>query len=433
MRVCIVHQNATPSSDHGYPRHFFLGRELVKRGHEVTVVASAFGHKTGRSRLAPGESVRRETHDGIDFVWLRTPGYRGNGAARLKDMLAFVRRVLALTPAALPNRPDLVLGSSPPPFAAWAALILARRFRVPFVLEVRDPWPQVLVEVGGMSRWHPLIVTMARIERLLCRRADAIVSASRYATPHYVSRGAEAQAVHWVPQGVDAASLPAPAPPPARDEFLLAYAGAHGMANGLDALLDAAAILQHDPATRRAKLRLIGDGPEKPRLMRRAAEEGIRNVVFDEPVPNADIHTVLTEADACVINVRNLPLYTWWASWQKIGDYMAAGRPVVIASSAYDNPVRDAQSGITVAGDDAAGLAGSVKALMALTPTERWEMGLRGRRHIEENYAFAQLAERLETVLLSVRQAGRRAAESAPSLPSRHMAQTAARLPEADR
>lgn len=401
MRVWIINQYAVPPTQAGITRHYTLANELIKRGHEVTVIASSFDHVTRQeTRLGAGEASRLETIGKVPFLWLRTPPYRGNTLARMKNMVVFARQVLAEVPRSPLSAPDVVIGSSPHLFGALAAERLARRYQVPFVLEVRDLWPQSLIDLGNVPAHHPLVVALGHIEKHLYRQADRILALLPGAVEHMAAKGARREQVVYLPNGADLSMVPAPEPPPANARFTLVYAGTHGLANGLDDLLDAAAILQAEGWGDRVAMRFIGDGPEKPRLARRALEEGLSLVSFDPPVAKEAIHQTLQRADAFMVTMHAIGLYRYGISFNKIYDYMAAGRPTVLGASSSNNPIADAGCGLTVPAGDARAMADAIRQLAQMSPAERWEMGQRGRSAVERHHDFRRLAEVLEATLL---------------------------------
>ncbi len=396
MNIWLVNHYAILPQQAGGTRHYTLARELVERGHQVTIVASSFDHTTRQELHIPdGTPSRLEVVDGVRFLWLRTPPYEGNSAQRLWNTMVFARNVLGLRAEDLGGRPDVVLGSSPHLFAAWAAERLARRHRVPFVLEVRDLWPQSLVDLGSFSEGHPFIRWLEYIERGLYRRARHIITLLPGAKEHIVQKGGLPDRITWIPNGADADSLPPPGPPTLKDSFELMYAGTHGLANGLQVVLDAADRLRTSPL----RFRLVGDGPDKPRLMAMAEKKGLANVVFEPPVSKNQIPGLLREADAFLMVLRDSPVFRWGVSPNKLFDYMAAARPVIFSVNTPLNPVAAARAGITIPAEDADALAEAALELSTMSPEERWQMGLRGRKYVEENHNLNLLANKLELVL----------------------------------
>jgi glycosyltransferase involved in cell wall biosynthesis len=337
--------------------------------------------------------------DGVRFVWLRTPSYRRNGALRVVNMLAFAASTRWGRWRRLVSAPHVIVGSSPHPFAAFAAQRLAHSLSVPFVFEIRDFWPQSLIDLGNLSRLHPFILVLSAIERHLLARAAEIVTPLPCAREYLVRRGVDGERVHWVPNGVDGLPKLAPAPVGGSRPFTIVYAGAHGLANGLDVVLDAAAHLQRIGPDVPIVFRLVGDGSEKPRLETRAAAEGIANVRFAPPVPKRDVPAMLAEADACLLILKDSPVFRWGVSPNKLFDYMAAARPVIFAVNAPNNPVADAEAGLTVRAGDPIALSAAAIAMARSAPEEREAMGLRGRALVAAEYTQEHLALRFEAAL----------------------------------
>ncbi len=245
MNLWIVNHYAIPPQRAGGTRHYTLAKELIRRGYRVTIIASSFDHATRReAHLAPGEPFKLEVIESVPFLWLRTPPYAGNSVARIWNMTVFAYRVWRSAGEALLGKPDVVIGSSPHPFAALAAERLATRFRVPFVLEVRDLWPQTLIDLGGFSPRHPFILLLESIERYLYRKASRIITLLPGAGEHIREKGGDLSRVVWIPNGIDLELSPSPQPPRLNQVFTIMYAGAHGLANGLDLVLDVAALLE---------------------------------------------------------------------------------------------------------------------------------------------------------------------------------------------
>ena len=397
MRVWLVNHYALPPSEPGGTRHYTLARELIRSGHDVTVIASSFNHATGmQMSCAHGKLRTFEKFGEVPFLLFRVPAYRGN-MARLWNMFVFAFEVwLGLGTKAM-RKPDIVIGSSLTLLAAFAAERLARRLCVPFVLEIRDLWPQTLVDMGMPPR-HPAVVGFGMIERYLYRNADKIVTLLPNASEYMVPRGARSNDITWIPNGVDVELVPSPQVLTPHDVFTVMYAGSHGLSDALDSVLDAAGILNTE-APGRFCFRFVGDGPNKPELRRRVETENIANVVFDEPVPRQQVFSTLQDADAFIITAKKTDLYRYGISPNKLHEYMAAARPTIFAGNSHNNPIAEAAAGITVAPEDPRAIATAVKTLAAMSDDERWNMGLRARRYIEEHHDFTGLARRLERVL----------------------------------
>lgn len=398
-RVWVVNHYAQEPTSPGGTRHYSLARHLVEYGWTATVLAASTELNTSRQRLLGLRLLREETHGGIPFCWFRAPTYSSNGAGRLANMLAFAAHVV-LAPA-LHRRatPDAVIGSSVHPFAAWAGLRLARRHRVPFIFEVRDLWPQTLVDMGAVREGSPLVWLLRKLEQHLYRAAARIVVLMPRADEYICRLGIPREKIVWIPNGVELSEVEPIPRPPNGSVFSLMYFGAHGRANGLDNILAAMAQLRDMHTNVRVSLRLVGDGPLKPSLIEQAKRLGLDNVFFEPPVAKAAIPTLAAEADAFVVNLVDLPIYRYGMSLNKLFDYLAAGRPVVFAGASINNPVAEAQAGISVPPGDPDALAGAIAKMAMMPPTERLEMGRSAYAFVKAHHDFRILARRLADCL----------------------------------
>jgi glycosyltransferase involved in cell wall biosynthesis len=382
-------------------RPYYLAREWVRAGHTVTIVAASQSHVRNR-QPATREHFERETVDGIDFVWCKTPPYHGNGIGRVVNIAVFLRR-LGQWRRWLQGRPDVVIASSTYPADIRAARRLARRHGAILVWEVHDLWPLSPIELGGMSRLHPFIVWMQHAENVACRDADIVVSMLPKADAHLREHGMAQGKFVYVPNGIDPeewGEVPAPLLPQPHSEavgaarasghLLVAYAGSHGVANALDSMLDAAALMRNEAVT----WLLVGGGPQKPALQRRVADEGLDNVVMLDAVPKAAIPALLRQMDVLYLGLQREPLFRFGISPNKLMDYMMAARPVVCAIDAGNDLVGDAGCGTTIAPEDPVALAAAVRAMQKMSLNERDRVGLAGRAFAEQHHVYAVLAQR---------------------------------------
>jgi glycosyltransferase involved in cell wall biosynthesis len=400
-----VNQFAALPGDGGGTRHFELGRELVRRGWRVTILASDLHlHRRDYTRRKNSDSREEvvETLDGVEIRWLWAASYRANNWRRAWNWLSFgasVRRAMRKL-----ERPDVIIGSSPQLFAARAAWQAARARSVPFVFEVRDLWPESLIAIGG--RKGPGYRVLEWVANKLYRVARQIVVLTRGTRDYLVARGIPAPKLVYVPNGVD---IHAVAPPDSDagepvnsgyDTFV--YAGAHGPANGLDCVLDAAELLRDSP---KARFLLIGDGPIKDELAADAARRGLDNVEFRGAVSKPELTKVLQSAAAGLMVLRDSPLFAFGVSPNKLFDYLAVALPVVCnVPGEVAGMVKEAGAGFQAADTSGAALADAVRRLMVASVAERKRMGAAGRVWVEREHSREVLGARLDGFL---RQAAR--------------------------
>jgi glycosyltransferase involved in cell wall biosynthesis len=290
---------------------------------------------------------------------------------------------------------DLVWGTTPPLFQGFTAWLVARMKRVPFLFEVRDLWPYFAIAVGVLRQ--PLLIRLSEgLERFLYRKADRIVVNSPGYIGHVQERGG--RFVELVPNGVDVSMFD-----PSLDgavyrrtwglegNFIALYAGAHGMSNDLGVLREAAGLLRDHPEI---SLVLLGDGKEKPGLIASAKALGLENILFVPPVPKEEIPHALAAADACIAILKPINAYKLTYP-NKVFDYMAAGRPIVLAiDGVIRQVVEEAGAGIWVAPGDPQALANALLHLATARDMGR-QMGQAGREHVGEHFNRPDLAHRM--------------------------------------
>jgi len=385
-RVLLLNHFAVPLHAPGGTRHAELVSHLANW--EGTIVA---GNRNLLTR------ARTDFDRAFRAVWVSP--YSDNGPARVLNWLSFV--VTSLVAGVRLPRPDVVYASSPHLFAGVSGWLLARIRRSAFVLEVRDLWPDVLVDMGTLRGDSIVLRVLRSLESFLYRRAERIVVLTPGVGTRLAERGIWPAKIVVIPNGADPADFASPAPRSdvrARfgfDGFTVLYAGAHGPANALDLVLDAAAKV----ATVRSDVRfvLVGDGVQKPALVARASREGIDNVRFLEPVAKNDMPALLHAADVGLHVLADVPLFHFGVSPNKLYDYLAAGLPVVTNTPGEVAAiVRDADAGVAVA---PTAIDEGVLCIVGASDERRRAWSEHGRAWMAANRSRRALAAKLETML----------------------------------
>jgi glycosyltransferase involved in cell wall biosynthesis len=402
MHILLIHQAFAALDEPGGTRHHELARYLAQRGHRISVIASPVSYLTGTAPRGGTQWVEHQ-HDGEQITVLRAYTYHAIHRSFFHRLVGFFSFMVSSFLIGLKVKDvDLVWGTSPPIFQGFTAWMLSRLKRVPFLFEVRDLWPAFAVAVGVLHN-RLLIRASEWLERFLYRRADLVVVNSPGFIPHVQARGA--QRIELVPNGADpgmfnphddgAAFRQAHA---LEAKYVVLYAGAHGISNDLGVVLEAANLLQDQPEI---AIVLLGDGKEKPHLMQRASTMRLQNIHFLDPLPKKEMSTALAAADACIAILKPIEMYkTVYPN--KVFDYMAAGRPVVLA---IDGVIREvveaARAGIPVPPGDAQALANAIRNLAGHRQKGR-QLGLNGRRYVETHFHRATLAAKMSQLMESL-------------------------------
>lgn len=385
QRVLVLNHFALPRSIGGGTRHVELFGRV--EGWQHTIVASNRNNYT-RQTFSTDEP---------NFVTVPTPGHSSNGIGRVLGWLTYV--LGALWVGIRQRGVVVVYASSPHLLAPFAGLMLARLRRAAFVLEIRDLWPRSMVELGYLAPGSALHRVLVGLEGFLYRKADRIVAVSGGWGEHFASFGVLADKVVVISNGAEPADfVPTKTKQQARadlgldpDSFVSVYAGAHGPANGLDQVVDAAAKLPTHTFL------FVGDGLDKPRLRERAADEGLSNVRFVDAVPKAELADLLVAADAGLHILADTALFHEGISSNKLYDYLACGLPAITnVRGEPADAITAARAGVACA---SGGLVDAVRELDQAGPDERAAMGARGRAYVEAHVSRTAMAERLGAVL----------------------------------
>jgi glycosyltransferase involved in cell wall biosynthesis len=332
VEILVVNHYAERADASAGTRHSDLAREWVRQGHGVGIVSCSFSH-FGAAGISEPHEHRSSRQAGVQWRALWAPPYSHNGVKRIANVAVFAGRVALLNVGDV----DVVVGSSPDPLAAFGAMRLARRAGSPFVFEVRDLWPETLVDLGAMGAEGKLARCMYALERRLIEDADAVVGVMPGITDYIEQRQLRVNIVRWIP------NAPSPSQGTAdlnedhlsaireirgEDGFVALYAGSHGPANGLAAVVRAAALCVSQGRSD-IKVVLVGSGPEKARLKRLAS--GFSNVAFLDAVPKSQVGSLLAAADGLVFHLSDAPVFRFGISPNKLADYAASGRPILFA------------------------------------------------------------------------------------------------------
>jgi len=386
-------------------RPYNVARAFIDAGHEAIVFCASFHHLSPQP-VGPEMIGRPSEHDGITYYCLPTRSYRGNTLGRLQNMLDYNRGLRGLGRQIQQGRlkpPDIIVSSSPHPLAYAPAFRLVRKYGSALIYEIRDMWPLALVEMTHLHPLNPIILRMSYLEKHACRHADAVVSLLCNARDYMVHRGLSPERFFYIPNGVSArewATAPTPLPPEYQQHFdeirktgklIVVYAGSHGPPNALDQILDLQRLKLPD---RPYHFVLIGDGASKEMLYRRVRKEQIDFVTFLPRMEKTRTRSALMQADVGFIGWKKSAVYQLGISPNKIGDYFMAGKPVLHAVDAGNDPVAEAGAGISTIPYGPVQLDSALRKLAAMNPAEREQMGLRGRQFALDNLEWNILGAR---------------------------------------
>jgi glycosyltransferase involved in cell wall biosynthesis len=377
-----------------------LGRAWAAAGHDVHVLTGFPHHPTGRIPPEYRSAFRRgyshENFEGVHLhrTWIFPAANRGK-VRRSLNYASFMASAALVGSLRLP-RPDVIVATSPQLLCAAAGYLLAARFRVPLVMEVRDLWPESLVAVGASGSRSSLVGTLERLAKGLYRRASHIVTVTETQREVIVRAGIPAERVSVVPNGVDlpffeaGAAIPDTAVALPDDRFLVTYIGTIGMAHHLETLLEAAGLLRGDS---RFLFRLVGEGARRQALEAQARSAGLANVEFCGQRPRGEVARWIAESSACAVLLRRNDVFRTVVP-SKILEIMAVGRPILLGVEGEAKAlVERAAAGVVVEPENAAHLAAAIQALAGDRARCR-QFGENGRKFAAREFLREKLADR---------------------------------------
>jgi colanic acid biosynthesis glycosyl transferase WcaI len=410
MQILYFSQYFPPEVGATQTRAYEMSRYLASRGHRVTVVTEVPNHPSG---IIPahyrGRLIERRREKGVDVIrlWVWASPEK-TFKSRMRFYLSYMG-MAGIAGSLVKGRYDLVYATSPPLFVGAAGLLAATVRRLPLVFEVRDLWPESAVALGELGNARA-IAAAEQLEKLLYRRAARVVAVTHGIQARLVERGVNPSKVELIPNGANT-DLFAYSETGRRavrdklrldDKFVVLYAGIHGIAQGLETLLQAAKRLQERSDI---TFLLIGEGPRKGDIARMKEEMNLGNVTMLPEVPSTQMPSYLSAADCAIVPLKKEAVFRG-ALPSKMFEAWACSRPVVLSVEGEAEAIlKEAGGGIPSTPEDPEPMAQAILQ-MAGNREEAEAMGARGRDYVVAHYSRHEQAQALETLLLEVTRQG---------------------------
>lgn len=396
--VLINHYAGSPEMGMEF-RPYYLAREWVSMGHRVRVIAGDFSHL----RIKNPEVLKdfqREYIDGIEYYWVRTGTYQGNGVRRAFTMFRFVGKLwFSADKIAEKWKPDVVITSSTYPLDTYAGQRIAKKSGAKLIHEVHDMWPITLIELGGMKRTNPFVLLMQIAENSFCRHSDYIVSLLPESKLYFIKHGMKPEKFKTISNGVvlEEWSNTEMLPDEHRKvlealkqsgKFVLCFFGSHTRSYGLDYLIEAVQKLKNSNIA----VVFVGNGNQKEELQALSKKEQENSFIFLPPVPKLAVPELLKYADALYVGALRNDMFRFGICMNKLFDSMMSGKPILYAVEAPNNYIKRYQCGVSVEAENMDSLSEGIRILYEMPEKERMKMGLNGTQAVKEHYTYEKLA-----------------------------------------
>ncbi len=382
-------------------RTYDYATELTNLGHKVTFFTSSYSHFTHEERLTPDEKWREEWFGNIRVIWLKTFPYKDNGWQRGVNMLSNAWRSFWVG-RQIKEKPDIIFGPSVPLFTGLSAYFLSKIKRSRFVFEVRDIWPQALIDLGLIKSNGIIDKVLSKIEVFLYKKAKKIIAVLPFAHIHITKFNIDKEKIIWIPNGVnlrrfsESTSYIKP-----KDSFTIMYIGSFAATHEIQVILNAAKHFQKE-GNKKIKFIIVGGGKRLHAQKDHTASDNLENVEFRGSISKGEIAQTQEEADVLVASVKDTPVYQFGINSNKIFDYLASGRPIIFAGNSPNDPISDASAGISIPPEDTAAMIKAIQTLFTMPSEDLQQLGKNGRHYAENNFDIRILAKKLERTLFGI-------------------------------
>lgn len=410
MNIWIVNHYAIPPSMGGLVRHYYFSKYLQKKGHTVKIFTSSKIHNTDINMIKDRSLYREEMEDGVEYTFVRSRDYKGNGMDRVVNMMDLPFKTWkAMKLFYKKQKPDVIYTSSPDLFVAFFALRFGRKHKIPVVVEVRDLWPESIVEYNKISRKNPVIQILYQLEKWIYKKADQLIFTMEGGKEYICDKGwdkvVDLKKVNHVNNGVDLEEFEEnykkyqiEDPDLMNDStFKVIYVGSIRQVNNLGTLVDAARYLKDDKSI---QILIYGDGTEKKKLEEECNANNL-NVKFKGRVEKKYIPFILSHSDLNVINVRAAALNKYGCSWNKLFEYMASSKPILCNLPVKYDLIKKYHLGITRRFADGEAYKNAILKFVNMDKKE-YEQYCRNSRECGKMFDYKNLATKIEIILQKV-------------------------------
>jgi glycosyltransferase involved in cell wall biosynthesis len=401
MNILLLHQYYLEEDDHGGSRWNEITKQWVENGHHVQVIAGMMHYTSSEKRVEyKGKWFKKKRQGSIDVMRCHvSETYNSNFIGRLWAYFSFVFSSLWAGLFKVEGKYDVIIVTSPPLFIGISGYIISLFKRTPYVFEIRDLWPESAIDTGVVT--NKFIIKLAyALEKFIYKKAiliNVLTPAFRDNLIH--KKGITEDKIIFIPNAADFSLSDDlvqnfdvkefKVGNDLNNKFVITYVGAHGLANHLDQVLDTAHLLKDTNVL----FLLIGDGMEKPRLIRKAKDENIQNVRFINPVPKADVFKYILASDMGTSVLKNVETFKTVYS-NKTFDYMACKKPILMAIDGVSRDlVEQADAGIFVQPENSQDFAQKIMQYLS-NPSEINIQGENGYRFAKENFYRMVLANK---------------------------------------
>lgn len=407
MNIWLINHYAVPPMYYPLARQTCFAKHLMEMGHDVTIFAASTVHNSDKNLITDGQRWREETVDGVHYVYIKCADYQDSGLKRVYNICEFAWKLPSVCKKF--PKPDAIVATSMPPTSCAMGIRLAKKYGCKGVAEIADLWPESIVAYDIAGPKNPAVILLRWLEKWIYKKADAVVFTMENAYKYIEEQGWENQIpkskVFYVNNGVDLTLFRHnrdnykldDSDLDNKDIFKVVYTGSIRKVNNLGLLLDAAKKVEDQ----KVRFLVWGDGDELPALKERVKAENISNVIFKGRVDKSYVPSIVSRADLNIAHNTPSPLFRFGISFNKLFDYLAAGKPVLSDFPCGHNPAVVWDAGTEVNEPSAENIADAIMKFV--------DMDKKQIKHYSDNalaaaeeYSFGALTKKLLSVIENI-------------------------------
>jgi glycosyltransferase involved in cell wall biosynthesis len=399
-------------------RHYWFAENLLKEGYKPTIFCASTNHFSDNHIDTKGSNYLVDSVNSIPFAFVNTPEYKGNGKKRVLNMISFYRGLFktAKEYAKLNGKPDVILASSVHPLTLVAGIKIAKKYNVPCICEVRDLWPESIIEFNGLKKSSLIAKILYQGEKWIYKKADRLIFTIEGGADYIKDQGwdkgnrgpIDISKVHHINNGIDIEAfdynvgsnvyedndLDDP------DTFKVVYAGSIRKANNLKLIINAAKHIK-DNGYDKIIFLIFGDGDEKEKLLKRCVDESIDNVIFKGKVEKKFIPSILSKANINILNYSNHEIWKYGGSQNKNFEYLASEKPILSTITMGYDIIEKYCAGISLKSQDPETISEAISSIFSMDEELYKEMA-HNARSAAQDYDFRVLTKNLIDIVESI-------------------------------
>ena len=408
--IWIINHYALTPAQGGLCRHFYFAKELAERGYNVRIFTSSAIHNTEINMISEKEGLFKEVpYEGVKYTYIKSSQYKGNGIGRIKNMLGFAFDIKKIWERYSYENPQVIYTSSPDLFTAWKAEAFAKKHKIPCVVEIRDLWPLSIVEYKNISAKNPAIIALFMLEKHIYKNADSLgftmTGGKDYICVKKWEKKVNPDKIFNVNNGLDIDLQDKQRKEDVYNDgelddkkvFKVVYAGSVREANHVGLLVEAAKYIKNKGYSD-IEFLIFGDGTEKKILEKKCIEEKIDNVFFKGRIDKKFMPSVCAKSDLNMISVQQTGVSKYGVSWNKLFDYMNAGKPIVSTTEVAYDLIKKYECGIVCENQNIETIANAIIKIYNM-PDYDYSVICRNAKNGAKDFDYKVLTDKLEEAI----------------------------------